>query len=165
MAVSAKPKHLKRYTDIARLAFKYGRKSLDRTAPADEWLLPEDGAPLAEGGDASAEQFASDLEKLGPTFIKIGQFLSTRPDFVPLPYVEALDLSVGGVLLDGFGAQWQERGLLRERVAVVVETTLPAAPGGGVFGGIALPNFQLLDAPILTEMNAGPWAKFRGMIR
>ena len=50
----------------------------------------ERAAPIAEGGDATAEQLASDLEKLGPTFIKIGQFLSTRPDFVPLSYVEAL---------------------------------------------------------------------------
>ena len=37
------------------------------------------------------EQFVTDLEALGPTFIKIGQALSTRPDMVPPAYVAALE--------------------------------------------------------------------------
>ena len=36
------------------------------------------------------EQLAKDLEKLGPTFIKLGQVLSTRADLLPPPYLEAL---------------------------------------------------------------------------
>ena len=39
---------------------------------------------------AAAEQFTSDLEALGPTFVKIGQMLSTRPDLVPPEYITAL---------------------------------------------------------------------------
>lgn len=31
-----------------------------------------------------------DLEKLGPTYVKLGQFLSTRADFLPPDYLEAL---------------------------------------------------------------------------
>ena len=37
------------------------------------------------------EQFVTDLEALGPTFIKIGQALSTRPDMVPPAYIAALE--------------------------------------------------------------------------
>src|SRR4249919_2484958 len=40
--------------------------------------------------EADAEQFVDDLEALGPTFIKIGQALSTRPDMVPPAYITAL---------------------------------------------------------------------------
>jgi ubiquinone biosynthesis protein len=40
--------------------------------------------------DPRPEQFVKDLEALGPTFIKLGQALSTRPDLVPGPYLTAL---------------------------------------------------------------------------
>lgn len=42
-------------------------------------------------GDTRPEQFVSDLEALGPTFVKIGQALSTRPDMVPPEYLAALE--------------------------------------------------------------------------
>lgn len=37
------------------------------------------------------EQFAADLEALGPTFIKLGQILSTRQDLLPADYTAALE--------------------------------------------------------------------------
>ncbi|WP_343223453.1 AarF/UbiB family protein [Lysobacter sp. GX 14042] len=42
-------------------------------------------------GDSRPEQFVADLEALGPTFVKIGQALSTRPDMVPPEYLAALE--------------------------------------------------------------------------
>ena len=39
---------------------------------------------------ADAEALAADLEKLGPTYIKLGQVLSTRYDLLPDVYVDAL---------------------------------------------------------------------------
>jgi ubiquinone biosynthesis protein len=44
-----------------------------------------ESAPLAK-----AEELAADVERMGPTCIKLGQLLSTRPDIVPPAYAQAL---------------------------------------------------------------------------
>ncbi len=49
---------------------------------------PGDAPPPTEG---RPEAFVDDLEALGPTFVKIGQALSTRPDMVPPAYIAALE--------------------------------------------------------------------------
>ena len=50
-----------------------------------------DAVADAETGSApEAEAFVRDLESLGPTFIKLGQVLSTRADLLPQPYLNAL---------------------------------------------------------------------------
>jgi len=41
--------------------------------------------------DGNPDQFVSDLESLGPTFVKLGQMLSTRPDMVPVEFATALE--------------------------------------------------------------------------
>lgn len=87
MAISLHPHHLKRYRDIARLLIKYGRSDLVKQVQLDPALLEEE-PELAEPGQS--EELAADLEALGPTFIKLGQLLSSRPDLLPPAYVEAL---------------------------------------------------------------------------
>jgi predicted unusual protein kinase regulating ubiquinone biosynthesis (AarF/ABC1/UbiB family) len=89
MGLSFKPEHLKRYADIARLLVKYGRSDLVKSAGLDE-ILREDEAS-AEAPEASrAKDLAQDLERMGPTFVKLGQLLSTRTDFLPAAYTQAL---------------------------------------------------------------------------
>jgi predicted unusual protein kinase regulating ubiquinone biosynthesis (AarF/ABC1/UbiB family) len=89
MGISLKPEHLKRYKDIAWLFMKYGRSDLVKQAGLDETLKDDDG-PIAETGAVKAEDLATDLEKMGPTFIKLAQLLSTRADLLPPPYLDAL---------------------------------------------------------------------------
>jgi predicted unusual protein kinase regulating ubiquinone biosynthesis (AarF/ABC1/UbiB family) len=81
--------HFRRYKQIARLLWKYGRSDLVRQLDA-----PPFGGELDEAAtddkDATPEAFANDLEEMGPTFVKLGQVLSSRPDLLPQPYLDAL---------------------------------------------------------------------------
>jgi ubiquinone biosynthesis protein len=89
MVVSLKPERLKRYKDVAMLLIKYGRSDLISAAGLEGSVLPDEIA--AETETAPAEDLANDLERLGPTFIKLGQLLSTRADLLPGPYLDALE--------------------------------------------------------------------------
>ena len=73
---------LGRYKDLAWFVAKYGR--------ADFVTKALDGGEPAAPDQSSAEAFAKDLESLGPTFIKLGQILSTRADLLPPAYLDAL---------------------------------------------------------------------------
>ena len=65
------PAKLSRYAAVAKLLLKH------RAAFNDP--QPEEATELAE-----------DLERLGPTFVKLGQLLSGRSDLLPLAYTDAL---------------------------------------------------------------------------
>ena len=81
-------RRLERYRDLALILFKYGRSDLFSRAGLEE-ILAED-LPPSEPGAAAPEELARDLERLGPTFVKLGQVLSTRADLLPDPYLSAL---------------------------------------------------------------------------
>lgn len=87
MGLSLNPARLKRYKDIARLLYKYGRKDLVTRAGLDDMLTDE--APTDHLA-AEARDLAADLEKLGPAYVKLGQLLSTRADLLPPVYLDAL---------------------------------------------------------------------------
>jgi predicted unusual protein kinase regulating ubiquinone biosynthesis (AarF/ABC1/UbiB family) len=87
MGISLKPEHLKRYRDIALLIAKYGRPGLLKQAGLDEVI---EDRPSHGKTEETGEALAADLEKLGPTFIKLGQVLSVRYDLLPAAYADAL---------------------------------------------------------------------------
>ena len=86
MAALLKTERLKRYAEIVGLLVKYGRSDLveQSSSVLASRLLKSSETP-------KAEELADDLERLGPTFIKLGQLLSTRGDLLPPPYLEALE--------------------------------------------------------------------------
>jgi ubiquinone biosynthesis protein len=88
MAISLKPQHLNRYRQIAWLFVKYGRSDLVKDTGLEETLEAEQRVTPKEA--AKASELADDLEKLGPTFVKLGQLLSTRVELLPRAYLEAL---------------------------------------------------------------------------
>src|SRR5262245_25423981 len=80
---------LKTYGGIARLLIRYGRSDLLRSAGLDD--LPDEEALAPNTPSAElAQRFTGDLERLGSTYIKIGQFLSTRADLLSQPFLDAL---------------------------------------------------------------------------
>ncbi len=85
--MSLTPKNLGRYAALARLLVRHGRSDLVAGAGLDEFTFDED-PPM--GDEEKALAFARDLEELGPTYIKLGQLLSTRFDLLPPAYTSAL---------------------------------------------------------------------------
>jgi ubiquinone biosynthesis protein len=91
VTISLRPQHVRRYGELARLLRKYGRSDLVREAGLPSELDDgDDGAAGEQDVPAEATELAADLERLGPTYIKLGQLLSTRGDLLPPPYLEAL---------------------------------------------------------------------------
>ena len=94
MGISLKPKHVARYRDLAGLLLKYGRTDAVRQAGLEN-ALPEstDGraTPTSDDNDGLSEELATDLERLGPTYVKLGQLLASRADFLPASYTQALE--------------------------------------------------------------------------
>ncbi len=115
MGLTIDSRHVKRYGQIAALLVRHGRIDIARQAGLDALLEQEmeqlDPTPTAsaeqdgDSGDPSAaagaskeeaaetraaERLAEDLEGLGPTYIKLGQLLSSRVDILPPAYIEAL---------------------------------------------------------------------------
>ena len=77
-----------RVTQLLGLLARHGRSGLLAGAAGDDYLVGESAE--GDGSGEGAERLASDLEQLGPTFIKFGQLLSTRFDLLPTAYTDAL---------------------------------------------------------------------------
>ena len=89
--VLSRPQRIGRYADLVRLLVKYGRSDLVQQAGLDPALADEPGSVAAfDAARAEGDDLAAELERLGPTFIKLGQLLSTRTDLLPPAYVESL---------------------------------------------------------------------------
>ncbi|HXT10619.1 MAG TPA: AarF/UbiB family protein [Candidatus Angelobacter sp.] len=81
--------YLKRYKDIAYLLAKYSQTAARNRFGTDS---PTPASPNGKhtAVDDKARELPDDLEKLGPTFVKIGQLLSSRADLLPQKFLKPL---------------------------------------------------------------------------
>ncbi len=96
MDLSINSSRLHRLKDIGMILWKYGHRDLLKGTGLED-TFTRDSVTLSQLGDdgdgtinPELAGMAAEIEKLGPTFVRIGQLLSLRPDLLPLPYTEAL---------------------------------------------------------------------------
>lgn len=86
---------LTRYRQVIRVLVKYGFGELLATLGVTSSGRDEVGPQALQDQNiqdlSSAQRFRLALEELGPTFIKLGQILSTRPDLVPPEFIIELE--------------------------------------------------------------------------
>lgn len=85
-----KPAKIKRYYKFIRFMLKYWNSDIFRKTSAiamDECSSDDEEEHKFR---ESPEELVEDLKNMGPTYIKLGQLLSTRPDLLPDEYLDAL---------------------------------------------------------------------------
>ncbi|MCK4283311.1 MAG: AarF/ABC1/UbiB kinase family protein [Candidatus Brocadiae bacterium] len=116
------PRRVRRVVHIVRKAASHGlgflvsRIELQRYLPT--WVRLPTWGRQAEPEELASE-FASVLEELGPTFVKFGQMLATRPDILPPDYIHELERIYHHVA--PFSAE-VSRGILADELGSPVET-------------------------------------------
>ncbi|HOK66021.1 MAG TPA: AarF/UbiB family protein, partial [Anaerohalosphaeraceae bacterium] len=88
--------HLARYRHIMSVLIKYGfEEAAGIVARRFRVGLGSKGFPTARREELAqtspARRIRLAMEELGPTFIKLGQLLSTRPDLIPTDLVDELE--------------------------------------------------------------------------
>ncbi|MFH1155732.1 MAG: AarF/ABC1/UbiB kinase family protein [Pseudomonadota bacterium] len=89
-------RNINRYRQILTILFKYGFGNIVDVLKIDQYL--EIGLQMISRTRRErverltrAERVRLLVEELGPTFIKFGQILSTRPDLIPLDFIYELE--------------------------------------------------------------------------
>jgi ubiquinone biosynthesis protein len=85
--------HLSRYRQVADILARHGLGILVGMAGLEHWLPLHHGLLGHDRRQApytNPEHLRLALEELGPTFVKLGQVLSTRPDLLPSEYAAEL---------------------------------------------------------------------------
>jgi ubiquinone biosynthesis protein len=89
-----RPRYIRRYRRIAEVLVRHGfgaivaQLGLDRALDLRQRLAPQPEVPVTR--KTAAVHLREALEELGPTFIKLGQIGSTRPDFFPPEFIDEL---------------------------------------------------------------------------
>ncbi len=121
-------RHLQRYNRILQVLLRYGFSDLINRLHIDQYL--ESGWQRLKGNQpeerverlSRPERLRLAFEELGPTFIKLGQLLSSRPDLLPPAYLEELARLQDNVP----PVPWEEiDAVFRREYGVSAETVFP----------------------------------------
>jgi ubiquinone biosynthesis protein len=93
--ISRTYRHLNRYRHILAVLLKHGFGEVVESLKIDQYLeiglqLISKKRPPREEPLTRPQRLRMALEELGPTYIKLGQVLSTRPDLIPVEFIEEL---------------------------------------------------------------------------
>ncbi|MBW1840183.1 MAG: AarF/ABC1/UbiB kinase family protein [Deltaproteobacteria bacterium] len=120
--ISRTYRHLNRYRQILSVLFKYGFGDLIEVLKIEQYI--EVGLQLISKNRREridkygrAERVRMALEELGPTYIKLGQILSTRPDLIPVNFLKELSKLQDDVPAHEFN-----------RISDIIEAELGAKP-------------------------------------
>ncbi|MBT3219816.1 MAG: AarF/ABC1/UbiB kinase family protein [Proteobacteria bacterium] len=141
-SVTHQVRNLARLQEVARILIRYGLGSLVAGVPG----MP---SPVLRRFDPSPARACAAMQELGPTFVKLGQVLATRPDILSKPYITAFEQLLDDVdpvpfeeideqLTAQFGAAW------REKVAEFDETPLATASIAQVHRGKLVDGRQIV---------------------
>lgn len=82
--------HINQYIKFFSFILKYYNSDVMKSASdtaLNEFKIEEDEEDAYQ---QEPEELVEDLKKMGPTYVKLGQLLSTRPDLLPEEYLSAL---------------------------------------------------------------------------
>ncbi|RKS50551.1 putative unusual protein kinase regulating ubiquinone biosynthesis (AarF/ABC1/UbiB family) [Gillisia mitskevichiae] len=88
--MSILPENLQRYQKFMIFMLKYWNSDLFAKTASTALNEDDPDENKSEVYDQTPEELVEDLKNMGPTYIKLGQLLSTRPDLLPDPYLQAL---------------------------------------------------------------------------
>ncbi|UCG06977.1 MAG: AarF/ABC1/UbiB kinase family protein [Desulfobacterales bacterium] len=105
--ISRTYRHLARYRQILTILFKYGFGDLLEMLKIDQYIevgLQMISKKRAERAEklTRPQRLRMAFEELGPTYIKFGQILSTRPDLIPVEFIDELSKLQDDVAPFGF---------------------------------------------------------------
>jgi ubiquinone biosynthesis protein len=169
VATRSKQRNLGRLSEIAQVAVRHGfGYALDGRHPAD----------TESGQTARGRHLREMLDELGPTFVKFGQLLSTRPDIVPpdiiaelrglqddvrpFPFedVQSTIRAELGQPIERLFIDFEERPLAAASIGQVHRATLPN--GRGVIVKVQRPNApRQIEADLALMYQAAKLAKER----
>ena len=113
-------KNVTRLRTILGVFAKHGLRNLVERLNLDSFLTSSSKPSEEKELLTIPQRLRLSFEELGPTFVKFGQLLATRPDLVPDEYIQEMSLlhdqvqeldfaTIESVLIEEFGSHWRSK--------------------------------------------------------